>query len=61
MQKKGIDFIICDHHLPGEILPDAIAILDPKQLDCPYPYKELSGCGLGFKLAQAICMQTKKK
>lgn len=59
--KKGIDFIICDHHLPGEILPDAIAILDPKQLDCPYPYKELSGCGLGFKLAQAICMQTKKE
>jgi len=50
----GIDFIICDHHLPGEDLPDAIAILDPKQPHCTYPYKELSGCGIGFKLVQAF-------
>lgn len=51
----GIDFIICDHHLPGEELPDAIAVLDPKRKDCEYPFKELSGCGIGFKLAQAYC------
>ncbi|TKC12067.1 single-stranded-DNA-specific exonuclease RecJ [Pedobacter polaris] len=51
----GIDFIICDHHLPGEILPEAIAVLDPKRADCEYPFKELSGCGIGFKLAQAYC------
>ncbi len=51
---KGIDFIICDHHRPGAILPDAVAILDPKQDDCSYPYKELCGCGVGFKLIQAI-------
>lgn len=50
---KGIDFIICDHHLPGEAIPAAAAVLDPKQPDCTYPYKELSGCGIGFKLAQA--------
>ncbi len=50
---KGIDFIICDHHLPGDEIPDAVAILNPKQVDCPYPFKELSGCGIGFKLAQA--------
>ena len=49
----GIDFIICDHHRPGEILPDAFAVLDPKRVDCSYPYKELSGCGIGFKLVQA--------
>ncbi len=49
----GIDFIICDHHLPGDELPDAVAILDPKQAHCEYPYKELSGCGIAFKLAQA--------
>lgn len=49
----GIDFIICDHHRPGAEIPDAYAVLDPKQPDCPYPDKELSGCGLGFKLAQA--------
>ncbi|MFV0236939.1 MAG: single-stranded-DNA-specific exonuclease RecJ, partial [Flavobacteriales bacterium] len=52
---EKIDFIICDHHFPGDELPKAIAILDPKQKDCEYPYKELSGCGVGFKLIQAIC------
>ncbi|MBX2932132.1 MAG: single-stranded-DNA-specific exonuclease RecJ [Chitinophagaceae bacterium] len=50
----NIDFIICDHHLPDEILPNAVAILNAKQKDCPYPYKELCGCGVGFKLMQAI-------
>jgi single-stranded-DNA-specific exonuclease len=50
---KGIDFIICDHHRPGAEIPAASAVLDPKQNDCPYPYKELSGCGIGFKLIQA--------
>lgn len=49
----GIDFIICDHHLAGEVIPRAVAVLDPKRDDCPYPFKELSGCGVGFKLAQA--------
>jgi single-stranded-DNA-specific exonuclease len=51
---KGIDFIICDHHLPGASIPEAVAVLDPKRTDCPYPFKELSGCGIGFKLAQAV-------
>ncbi|KAF2331073.1 single-stranded-DNA-specific exonuclease RecJ [Flavobacterium ginsenosidimutans] len=51
---KNIDFIICDHHRPGEILPDAIAVLDPKREDCSYPYDELCGCGVGFKLIQAL-------
>ncbi|HEX7365684.1 MAG TPA: single-stranded-DNA-specific exonuclease RecJ [Pelobium sp.] len=51
--QKNIDFIICDHHLPGDELPKAVAVLDPKRPDCSYPYKELSGCGLGFKLIQA--------
>lgn len=51
----GVDIIICDHHLPGSELPAAYAILDPKQADCPYPYKELCGCGVGFKLLQAFC------
>ena len=50
----GIDFIICDHHNPDETIPEAYAVLDPKRLDCNYPYKELSGCGVGFKLLQAF-------
>ncbi|MDG1263803.1 MAG: single-stranded-DNA-specific exonuclease RecJ [Flavobacteriaceae bacterium] len=53
-QSKGIDFIICDHHLPAEKIPDAVAVLDPKRSDCNYPYKELCGCGIGFKLIQAL-------
>lgn len=53
-KEKNIDFIVCDHHLPSEILPDAVAILNPKQTDCAYPYKELCGCGVGFKLVQAL-------
>ncbi|WP_396197025.1 single-stranded-DNA-specific exonuclease RecJ [Flavobacterium sp.] len=52
--EKNIDFIICDHHRPGPILPDAVAILDPKREDCNYPYDELCGCGVGFKLIQAL-------
>ena len=51
--EKEVDFIICDHHNPGDKIPNAIAILNPKQSDCNYPYKELSGCGVGFKLIQA--------
>ncbi|KGE13888.1 single-stranded-DNA-specific exonuclease RecJ [Sphingobacterium deserti] len=53
-KSKGIDFIIGDHHLPGPTIPDAVAVLDPKRVDCPYPYKELSGCGIGFKIIQAF-------
>ncbi len=53
-REKGIDFIICDHHRPGDELPAAVAVLDPKREDCPYPYKELCGCGIGFKLIQAL-------
>lgn len=53
-KSKGIDFIICDHHRPGKELPDATAILDPKREDCKYPYDELCGCGIGFKLIQAL-------
>ncbi|MGZ4082672.1 MAG: single-stranded-DNA-specific exonuclease RecJ [Bacteroidia bacterium] len=56
---RNIDFIICDHHLPGEHVPNACAVLDPKQSDCEYPYKELSGCGIGFKLIQAFSIQNK--
>ncbi|WP_289022146.1 single-stranded-DNA-specific exonuclease RecJ [uncultured Salegentibacter sp.] len=52
--EKGIDFIICDHHRPGEHIPEAVAVLDPKREDCEYPYKELCGCGVGFKLIQAL-------
>jgi single-stranded-DNA-specific exonuclease len=55
--KKGVDFIICDHHNPGEKVPEAVAILNPKQIDCDYPYKDLSGCGVGFKLIQAFSKQ----
>ena len=54
---KGVDFIICDHHTPGSEIPNAIAVLDPKRTDCNYPYKELSGCGIGFKLIQAYSIQ----
>lgn len=52
--EKGIDFVICDHHRPGNELPEAVAILDPKRPDCDYPYDELCGCGIGFKLIQAL-------
>jgi single-stranded-DNA-specific exonuclease len=58
-RSKGIDIIICDHHLPGDEIPDATAVLDPKQPGCNYPYKELSGCGVGFKLMQAYCQLQK--
>ncbi len=54
-KELGIDFIICDHHLPGTEIPQAYAVLDPKRIDCEYPFKELSGCGIGFKLVQAYC------
>jgi single-stranded-DNA-specific exonuclease len=54
---KGVDFIICDHHRPDNNLPEAYAVLDPKRSDCEYPYKELSGCGVGFKLLQGFCIQ----
>lgn len=55
-KKLGVDFIICDHHTPDEELPEAIAILDPLRNDCQYPFKHLSGCGVGFKLLQAFCI-----
>lgn len=54
-KEKGIDFIICDHHTPGELLPEAVACIDPKREDCTYPDKNLSGCGVGYKLMQALC------
>ena len=53
-KERGVDFIICDHHTPGDKIPDSVAVLDPKRKDCIYPYKELSGCGVGFKLMQAL-------
>jgi single-stranded-DNA-specific exonuclease len=54
-KERGLDFVICDHHNPDEKIPDAYAVLDPKRPDCTYPYKDLSGCGVGFKLLQAYC------
>lgn len=54
---RHVDFIICDHHNPGDKVPEAVAVLDPKRTDCSYPYKELSGCGVGFKFLQAYCMR----
>ena len=57
-KKKGLDIIIGDHHRPGDIIPDAVAVLDPKQDDCNYPFKELSGAGVGFKLIQAITIKS---
>jgi len=59
-QSLGIDVIVCDHHLPDADIPPAYAILNPKQVDCKYPYKELSGCGIGFKLAQALAIHWKQ-
>ncbi len=56
-KSKGIDVIVCDHHTPGDELPKAVAVLNMKREDCPYPYKDLSGCGVGFKLAQAYTQQ----
>jgi single-stranded-DNA-specific exonuclease len=56
-KQLGIDFIVCDHHMPDETIPDAVAILNPKQKDCEYPYKELCGCGVGFKLITAIAQR----
>ncbi|GHE55399.1 single-stranded-DNA-specific exonuclease RecJ [Roseivirga thermotolerans] len=57
-KELGIDVIVCDHHTPGDELPPAYAVLDPKRNDCPYPYKELSGCGVGFKLLQGFSLQS---
>lgn len=58
--EKGIDFIICDHHRPGKELPKAVAVLDPKRKDCSYPFDELCGCGVGFKLVQALAFKNGK-
>jgi single-stranded-DNA-specific exonuclease len=55
--EKNIDFIICDHHRPGDELPKAVAVLDPKRIDSTYPFDELSGCGIGFKLVQAFALR----
>ena len=57
--ERGVDFIICDHHRAGDEIPAAVAVLDPKRPDCTYPYKELSGCGVGFKLVTALSMRLK--
>lgn len=59
-KKLGIDFVICDHHRPGDKIPEASAVLDPKRDDCNYPYKELCGCGVGFKLVQALASKEGK-
>ncbi|HTN35711.1 MAG TPA: single-stranded-DNA-specific exonuclease RecJ [Arachidicoccus sp.] len=56
---RGVEFIVCDHHLPDAVIPQAVAILNPKQPDCPYPYKELCGCGVGYKLMQALAEKLK--
>ncbi len=53
----GVDFIVCDHHTPGAVIPSAVAVLNTKRADCPYPFKELSGCGVGFKLVQAYAQR----
>jgi len=58
-REKGLDIIIGDHHRPGDKVPEAVAVLDPKQPDCEYPFKELSGCGVGFKLIQALAIKMK--
>ncbi|CAL2058114.1 single-stranded-DNA-specific exonuclease RecJ [Tenacibaculum sp. 190524A05c] len=60
-KEKGIDFIICDHHKPGDEIPKATAVLNPKRVDCEYPYKELCGCGVGFKLIQALASKGNKE
>ena len=57
-RSAGIDVIVCDHHKPGDVLPDAEAVLDPNRADCPYPCKALSGCGVGFKLIEAYTRRT---
>lgn len=59
--QKAIDFIICDHHKPGDQIPKAVAVLNPKRNDCSYPYKELCGCGVGFKLIQAIASKRNQR
>lgn len=56
-RERGIDMIITDHHTPSQTLPEAVAVLNPKRADCSYPYKELCGCGIGFKLIQALCIE----
>lgn len=59
-KERGIDFIVCDHHRPAETIPEAVAVLDPKRDDCNYPYKELCGCGVGFKLIEALASKEGK-
>ncbi len=59
-KEKGIDFIVCDHHTPSDTLPNAVAILDPKRKDCNYPFNELCGCGVAFKLLQGYCIKTNR-